>query len=235
MFEKEIQSEHLDEALTLKFYQPEEIDSIYETNICIMQDGNDYFNLGRIATLSDELHDDFDITNTIFVGIHYLDRFDRREKYHPDGKQHENYKKFLMNEVIPMIKEQLPINPLGENWALMGDSLAGTLAFLVATQNLNTFDYVIMQSPLVDESVIHAAEKLDLNNDLEIYHTIGLNETEVGTTVDGKIDFVTPNKRLNEILKTKKLTYHYHELNDGFHTWKYWQKDLPRALKTIFN
>src|SRR5690625_7097468 len=74
-----------------------------------MQDGNDYFNLVRIATLSDELHDDFDITNTIFVGIHYLDRFDRREKYHPDGKQHENYKKFLMNEVIPMIKEQLPI------------------------------------------------------------------------------------------------------------------------------
>src|SRR5699024_1524911 len=115
MFEKEIQSEHLDEALTLKFYKHEEIDSIYETNICIKKDDNAYFKLSRTAILSDELHDDFDITNIIFVYIHYLDRFDRREKYHPDGKQHENYKKFLMNEVIPLIKEQLPINPLGEN------------------------------------------------------------------------------------------------------------------------
>src|SRR5699024_11595473 len=105
-------------------------------------------------------------------------------EYHPDDKQHENYKKVVMNEVIPMLKEQLPINALGENWALMGDSLAGTLAFLVATQNLNTFDYVIMQSPLVDESVIHAAEKLDLNNDLELYKKIGLLETEVRTTID---------------------------------------------------
>src|SRR5699024_4153814 len=150
-------------------------------------------NLGRIATLSDELHDDFDITNTIFVGIHYLDRFDRREKYHPDGKQHENYKKFLMNEVIPLIKEQLPINPLGENWALMGDSLAGTLAFLVATQNFNTFDYVIMQSPLVVESVIHAAEKLDLNDDFEIYNTLYLKLNYVGKTNDGKINFMKHN------------------------------------------
>src|SRR5699024_1894529 len=99
-----IQSEHLDEALTLKFYQPEEIDSIYETNICIMQDGNDYFNFGRIATLSDELHDDFDITNTMFVVIQYLYRFDRRENYHLHSKQHTKYKKSLMNEVIPLIK-----------------------------------------------------------------------------------------------------------------------------------
>src|SRR5690625_5546930 len=68
----------------------------------------------------------------------------------------------------------------------MDHSLAGTLACLVATQNLNTFDYVIMQSPLVDESVIHAAENLDLNDDLEIYHTIGLNETEVNTTVEDR-------------------------------------------------
>src|SRR5699024_6533022 len=122
---------------------------------------NDYFNLGRIATRSDELHDDFDITNTIFVGIHYLDRYDRREKYHPDGKQHENYKKFLMNEVIPMNKEQLPINTLGENWELMGDSLAGTLALLEATQKLNIFDYITMRSSSVDESLIHPPEKLD--------------------------------------------------------------------------
>ncbi len=234
MYEKEIKSEYLNETLSLKFYQPENFDSIYKTNVCIMQDGNDYYNVGRIATLSDSLHDDFAITNTIFIGIHYIDRFDRREKYHPDGKNHDNYKKFVIHEAIPLIKEQLPINPLGEKWTLMGDSLAGTLAFLIAVENQDLFNNVIMQSPLVNEDVIKAAEKLD-QSDLEIYHTIGLKETEVGTTVDGKIDFVTPNKQLNEVLTNKKLTYHYHEFPEGIHTWKYWQKDLPRALTTIFN
>lgn len=235
MFEKEIKSNYLNETLSLKFYQPKELDSIYETNVCIMQDGNDYYNLGRVATLSDSLHEDFSITNTIFVGIHYIDRFDRREKYHPDGKEHDNYKKFLVKEVVPLISEQLPINPLGEKWTLMGDSLAGTLAFLIAAENQDLFDNVIMQSPLVNETVIQIANQLDDNSDLEIYHTIGLKETEVGTTVDGKIDFVTPNKALHNILKDKNLTYHYHELPDGIHTWKFWQQDLPRALNTIFN
>lgn len=235
MFEKKIKSEYLNETLTLKFYQPEELDSIYETNVCIMQDGNDYYNIGKVATVSDKLHDDFAIANTIFIGIHYIDRFDRRDKYHPDGKEHEDYKKFLVKEVVPFITEQLPINPLGDKWTLMGDSLAGTLAFLIAIENQDLFDNVIMQSPLVNETVIDAANKLEIDADLEIYHTIGLKETEVGTTVDGKIDFVTPNKELHHILNTKNLTYHYHEFPEGIHTWKYWQQDLPHALKMIFN
>ena len=235
MFEKEINSEYLNETMSLKFYLPEDLDSIYETNVCIMQDGNDYYNLGKVATLSDSLHDDFSINNTIFIGIHYIDRFDRRSKYHPDGDQHNNYKKFLVNEVVPKVKEELPINPLGEKWTLMGDSLAGTLAFLVAAENQDLFDNVIMQSPLVNDQVIEVAKQLKDNTNLEIYHTIGLKETAVGTTVDGRVDFVTPNKALYEVLHSKKLTYHYHEFPDGIHTWKYWQQDLPRALSSIFN
>lgn len=235
MFEKEIESKYLNETLSVKFYQPEDFELIYETNVCIMHDGNDYFNLGKVATVSDALHDDFAITNTIFIGIHYIDRYDRRNKYHPDGDQHDNYKKFIIKEVVPLVKEQLPINPLGEKWTLMGDSLAGTLAFLVAAENQDLFDNVIMQSPLVDEQVIKIANNLEQNTNLEIYHTIGLKETEVGTTVDGKVDFVAPNKELNQILVSKNITYHYHEFPDGIHTWKYWQEDLPRALTTIFN
>ncbi|HLR59144.1 MAG TPA: alpha/beta hydrolase-fold protein [Pseudogracilibacillus sp.] len=235
MFEKEIKSKYLNETLALKFYQPEELDLIYETNVCIMQDGNDYFNLGKVATISDKLHDELDITNTIFIGIHYIDRFDRRDKYHPEGEKYENYKKFLVNEVIPFVTEELPINPLGEKWTLMGDSLAGTLAFLTAIENQHLFDNIIMQSPLVNDFVIESAKQLSSNTDLEVYHTIGLKETDVGTTADGKIDFVTPNQKLHEVLDSKNLIYHYYEFPEGIHTWKYWQQDLPHALSVIFN
>src|SRR5690625_5883037 len=91
MFDKEIESVFLKEKMIVKIYEPEQYDPIYETNICIMQDGDDYFQLGRIATLSDELHDEYEIVNTYFVGIHYIDRYDRLKKYHPDGEQNEAY------------------------------------------------------------------------------------------------------------------------------------------------
>lgn len=235
MSEKTINSRFLNEEIQIKIYKPESLDLMYQTNVCIMQDGNDYFNMGRVATLSDKLHSEFDIVNTIFIGIHYNDRYDRREKYHPKGNMHTAYKQFLIDEVIPVISEELPLNPLGESWALMGDSLAGTLAFLVAIEYLDFFDKVIMQSPLVNKDVLNVADKLPNKADLEIYHTIGLNETNVPTTSDGELDFIKPNKELYEILKAKKIVYHYFELENGIHTWKYWQQDLNRALTSIFN
>src|SRR5699024_2232322 len=108
---------------------------LYETNVCIMQDGNDYYNIGRIATLSDTLHENYDIVNTIFVGIHHKDRFERRERYHPAGEQNKAYINFLIHEVMPLLEEIIPINPLGITYSLMGDSLAGTLAFMIALKH----------------------------------------------------------------------------------------------------
>lgn len=233
MTEYTLDSKFLNEEMKVKIYRPEEMDPVYETNIVIMQDGNDYFNLGRVASLSDSLHESYDIVNTIFVGIHYLDRFDRREKYHPSGENNQAYKRFLIEEVIPFLKDTLAINPLGYKWALMGDSLAGTLAFMTAFENKTLFDKVIMQSPLVNQAVLDLAHTID-HKKIEVYHTIGLKETEVGTTKDGKLDFVSPNIKLNEILSSKNLNYHYKEFEDGIHTWKYWQADLANALKTMF-
>lgn len=235
MYEKQIESKYLKEKMTLKFYEPEEFNPIYESHVCIMQDGDDYYHLGRIATLSDKFHDDYELVNTVFVGIHYIDRFDRREKYHPHGEQHEDYIKFLVHEVVPLVEEHLPINPLGTSWALMGDSLAGSLAFITAVKYPDLFDKVIMQSPLVDDSMIELAKDADDLSSLEIYHTIGLKETSVPTTVDGRIEFVKPNQALANILTNRLTNYYYHELEDGEHTWKYWQKDLPRALTTMFS
>ena len=60
-----------------------------------MQDGDDYFQLGSVATLSDKLHEKYEIINTTFVGIHYINRFDRLKKYHPHGEQYEAYIRFL--------------------------------------------------------------------------------------------------------------------------------------------
>lgn len=233
MIEKTIDSSYLNEEMVLKIYQPPAFSPMYKYHICIMQDGDDYYQMGRLATLSDELHEEVEITNTVFVGIHYIDRFDRLKKYHPDGEQFEEYMKFLAFEVSSFLDEMLPTYQLSQSRALMGDSLAGTIALLTATRYPHTFGKVIMQSPLVDETVLSLVDQAKKLDGLEIYHTIGTKETDVPTTIGNHVDFVTPNRQLCDTLSQVDTTYTYHEIDDGIHTWKYWQKDLKRALMTI--
>ncbi|WP_096270260.1 alpha/beta hydrolase [Paucisalibacillus globulus] len=235
MVEHEINSTYLEEKMTLKIYQPESFSPLYKYHICIMQDGNDYYQMGRVATFSDQLHDDAEIENTIFVGIHYRDRYDRLKKYHPSGEQYEAYTKFLMKEVVPYLDDILPTYHMGGARALMGDSLAGTLALTMAMKYPNTFGKVIIQSPLVDEIVLESVRNATNIESLDIYHTIGTSETSVDTTKGPNVDFLTPNRQLKNLLEQKGLTYHYKEIPEGQHTWKYWQKDMINALKTIFS
>lgn len=230
-----IQSRYLNEAIQLRIYYPEKYSDLYKYHLCIMQDGNDYYQLGRVATLSDQLHERGEIENTIFVGIHYQNRYDRKKKYHPNGEQNKEYSKFLLDEVVPFLDETLPTLHMGQARTLMGDSLAGTLALMIALKYPNTFSNVIMQSPLVNETVLHAVKNTENIHAVDIYHTIGTNEEHVDTLDASDLDFLTPNRQLKELLEQKGLTYYYYELVGGEHTWKYWQKDLPNALTTMFN
>src|SRR5699024_3271155 len=70
---EEMESKYLKESTTLTLCLPENFSSLYNSHICIMQDGNDYYQLGRVATVSDKLHTNEEIENPVFVGIHYLD------------------------------------------------------------------------------------------------------------------------------------------------------------------
>ncbi|MRG87105.1 alpha/beta hydrolase [Salinibacillus xinjiangensis] len=231
--EKEIESTYLDETLVVKIYQPENYSSLYKYHICIMQDGNDYFQLGRVATYSDRLHEKGEIDNTVFVGIHYQDKYDRQDKYHPQGKKNEAYIKFLRFEVVPLLDDLLPSYYMGATRTLMGDSLGGTVSLMTALKYPNTFGNVVMQSPYVDKNVFDAVrESKDLPL-INIYHTIGKEETEVPTTSGDVKDFLEPNRKLYEMIQSKTSDYAYYEL-EGNHTWKAWQKDLPRALHYTF-
>lgn len=225
-----INSTYLNEAIEVRWYLPEGFTPFKDYTICYVQDGNDYFQIGRMATISDRLHEEMLIEPTIFVGIHYQNKTDRRKKYHPDGELHEAYVTFLMREVIPQVENHLHVEPVAR--ALMGDSLAGTFAFIVASMYPSTFQKVIMQSPFVNDIVLEQAKTMD-HTSVVIYHSIGLEETIVHTTDGQKSDFLTPNRVLNQILNEKNFTYHYEEFN-GDHTWTYWQKDLAKIIEWMF-
>ncbi|MCP3026652.1 alpha/beta hydrolase-fold protein [Halobacillus sp. A5] len=226
-------SQYLNEEITLKVYTPENYSPLYKYHFCIMQDGDDYFQMGRAATLSDQLHSEREIENTIFIGIHYYDKYDRQDKYHPDGKKQGDYINFLIREVVPYLDENLPGYSMGRGRTLAGDSLAGTLALMTAARFPNIFGNVIMQSPYVDEHVLEYIQSINDLSSLTIYHTIGTLEKDVTTTDGSRKNFLEPNLELHRYLDKQSLSYVFNQL-DGGHTWGSWQKDLPRALRIMF-
>src|SRR5699024_11608632 len=96
--------------------------------------------------------------NTYFISIQYIYPQDRVKKYAPTGEQNEAYMRFLTEEVVPLFDDELTINPLGTIRTLMGDSLAATLAFMTTIKYGHIFQQAVIQSPLVDEHVLAAAQ-----------------------------------------------------------------------------
>jgi enterochelin esterase-like enzyme len=229
-----LQSKELGEEITLLVYLPANYSPLYKYSLLIAQDGRDYFQLGRIGRIADEFLGNKEIENVIIVGIPYESVEDRRRKYHPKGEQHQAYVRFLAHELVPYLDEQYPTYQMGMGRALIGDSLAATVSLLAALQYPHTFGKVILQSPYVNEDVFSATESFRHPELLNIYHTIGEQETIVKTSSSKNKDFLTPNRELSKLFKEKGFGYFYEEFS-GDHTWTYWQPNLKKAIKRMFS
>ncbi len=227
-------SKVLQEEIELLIYVPANYTPLNKYNILIASDGKDYFQLGGIPRLADQLLDDYEIDNIIIVGVPYKNIADRRKKYIPTGEQHEAYLRFLAHELVPYLDNEYSTFQLGETRGLIGDSMAATASLLATLKYPNIFSKAILQSPYVDEHVLNIVEQSNNMNTVSIYHVIGKGENQVLTT-DKKIkDFLTPNRKLHELLVAKGFKTFYEEF-DGNHTWKYWKPDLKRALIENFS
>src|SRR3954454_22826740 len=88
-------SEVLQEDMQLLIYLPPNYSPLYKYSVLIASDGKDYFQLGRLSRVADELYEEEAIENLIIVGVPYKNVKDRRNKYHPEGSQHNEYIRFL--------------------------------------------------------------------------------------------------------------------------------------------
>ncbi|MCP3761671.1 alpha/beta hydrolase-fold protein [Domibacillus sp. A3M-37] len=226
-----IHSNELNEDISFLVYVPADFSPMFSYTFLICQDGKDYFQMGRLPRVADELLREEEIEPLIIVGIPYNDKYDRRDKYHPEGAKQKAYIRFLAHELVPYLDEQFPGHGARFGRALAGDSLAGTVSFMAALEYPDLFGRVLMHSPFVDSTVIHKAEQAKTLPSL--YHMIGTEETDVLMTNGERADFLTPNRTLYSLLTDKTTDYFYDEFAGG-HTWTYWQKDMKPALIKMF-
>lgn len=224
----------LDTSFNLLVYLPFNYSPLYTYPLLLVQDGKDYFQLGRLPKVADTLIEKDAIHDMIIVGIPYETPKTRWEMYHPEGSQHEAYIKFLIHELLPFLKEKYAIDDLAGNRTLMGESLGGTISLLTALKYPHTFSNVVMHSPLASQVVRDAVKNADSLAPFHIYHVIGKEETEVKTTHGETENFLAPNQQLNDVFSSKQMSYYFYDELPGNHTWKTWQPDIERTLLEMY-
>ncbi|MFD1705664.1 alpha/beta hydrolase [Siminovitchia sediminis] len=230
--EIEFYSKEMNERLELLVYLPASYSDLYKYSLLIVQDGKDYFQMGRLSRFADELLENGEIENVIIVGIPYKNVKDRREKYHPEGEKNQLYIRFLAHELLPWLEQKYPTSSIGKSRTLMGDSLAGTVSLMAALQYPHTFGKVIMHSPFVNDEVLAAVRSHQDPQLLDVYHVIGKDENKITFSPERVEDFLTPNRKLHKVFQERGFEFFYEEF-DGGHSWKYWQPDVKRALSMM--
>ncbi|SEJ60583.1 Enterochelin esterase [Bhargavaea ginsengi] len=226
-------SEALGEEMELLVYLPENYSDLYKHSVLIASDGKDYFQYGRMTRLLEKLYEEDAIERLIVVGVPYKSVSERRRMYHPDGDRNSDYIRFIAHELVPFIDAEFPTYQMAAGRGLIGDSLAATVSLMTACKYPNSFGKVVCHSPYVDDQVMDAVESVREPSAFDIYQVIGTGETEVPTTTGEIDDFLNPNRKLRNLIEKKGFSSFYEEF-DGKHTWKYWQKDLERAIRFAF-
>lgn len=231
ILKKEIVSEHLDETRNIQVYLPPEHDDHRDYPVIYLQDGDDYFNLGRFATQANKLILDGHAHPFAAVAIP-VDKKKRTSEYAPHGERNPFYLRFFVEELLPAVEREFPVANSVEGRVLGGSSLGGTVSLHLALEHPDRFRYILSQSGAFLKPTLDAIGRAESLSSLEVYQTVGKSESEVPTHM-GTLDLLTRNREVHRALQEKEAHVHYSE-QKGDHTWGFWQKDLSQALLTFF-
>jgi len=218
----------LEGARNLRIYLPPGYNEVLSYPVIYCQDGEDFFNFGRIATSAQQLILDEGIEPFIIVGVD-VDKSVRTEEYSPDGTRHQAYVDFFALELLPFIESKYPVRNTPEERILAGDSLGGTVSLHIALQHPDLFTRIISMSGAyyeASQAIVAATGDLDW---LNIFMIVGLQE-DAYETDRGVYNFVELNRTMHALLQERNAIIHYEE-KDGKHQWGFWQKEVPQAIR----
>jgi len=207
---------------------PPGFSELREYPVVYCQDGEDFFNFGRIATIASNLAAEGGIEPLVVVGVD-VDKSVRTREYAPDGDLHERYAAFFADELVPHIASRYPVRTDPESILLAGCSLGGAVSLQLALAFPRRFVNIMTLSGAFYASSRAAVAACGDLSHLNVYMTVGLGETAFRTD-RGVCDFVAMNREAKRLLEERGARVEYLE-RDGEHLWGYWQKDVPGGLR----
>lgn len=225
-------SEHLQEERKLRIYLPPGYNEVLSYPVVYCQDGEEFFNFGRIATLAGQLILELDVEPFIIVGVE-VNVAVRTEEYAPFGSRFKQYLTCFAEEIIPFIEHNYPVRRTPEERIIAGDSLGGSVSLHLALAYPALFNRVLSLSGAYYPETRRLLEQEEDLSWLQINMVVGLQERDYKTDT-GIYDFVEMNRETKAMLESRGATVSYRE-KDGRHLWGFWQKELPESLLYFFN
>lgn len=232
MVKEEVPSRILDAPRSVKIYLPPGYNELLSYPAVYCQDGKDFFTMGRIATIANQLILEEGMEPVIIVGVN-VERSKRTSEYSAVGARHAVYKQFFTEELLPWIEERYPVRRDASARVLAGDSLGGTVSLHLALDHPELFPQVLsLSGAYFDPTLTRIAEENSLSW-LSVWMVVGSEETAVETHM-GTFDFVDGNRSARDLLLEKGARVAYRE-KPGNHVWGLWQKELPDGLRHFFS
>lgn len=225
---KEIPSTFLRQNRPIRIFLPPGYDELVSYPVIYCQDGEQFFNFGRIVTQMNRLIFDEGVQPAIIVGVD-VDLSVRTSEYAPEGERFAAYCRFFAEELAPFIERRYPVRASAGERILAGDSLGGTVSAHLALNYPDLFSQVLSLSGAFLHSTRERIRQEDDLSRLSIYMLVGLDETEVKTE-RGTFNFLEENRKTKELLAEKNARLVYVE-KPGRHIWGFWQQELPEAIK----
>lgn len=223
-----VASDFLQEERPVRIFLPPGYQEVASYPVIYCQDGEQFFNFGRIVTHMNRLIYDEDVPPAVIVGVD-VDVKTRTSEYAPEGERFGAYCRFFAEELLPFVEARHAVRTEPSERILAGDSLGGTVSLHLALDYRSLFSQVISLSGAFLQST---QERLAGENDLswlDLYMLIGTEETEVKTE-RGTFDFLEANRQTKKLLEARSCRLTYEE-KPGKHLWGFWQNELPRMMK----
>ncbi|AMA72286.1 MULTISPECIES: alpha/beta hydrolase [Aneurinibacillus] len=225
---RELTSSYLGETRSYKVYLPPNYDRNKAYPVLYAQDGEQFLNFGRGATIAQEMILNGKLFPFIIAAV-TVSRENRTEEYGTGRSRNAIYKSFFTEELLPAVEEEFSAS----DRVLVGDSLGGTVSLDLALDRPDLFNKVLSLSGAFYPDVMKGVlRKPDLSY-LLIYMLIGLEETAVPVS-DGKtVDFLSYNREMKNLLEQRGASVTYVEEKGG-HDWGFWQSQLSSAFSFFF-
>lgn len=226
-----LSSSFLGKERPIRVFLPPGYDESARYPVIYCQDGEQFFNFGRIVSHAMRRMIDEGDPPLIIVGID-VDLPHRTAEYSPDGERFAAYCAFVAEELVPFVESQYAVKADPGGRLLAGCSLGATVSLHLALDQPALARRVMALSGAFGEATLKRLHSCGDLSGLMIYMIVGEQETAVQTD-RGTWDFVRWNREAGRILAAKGASVVYREY-EGAHTWGFWQRHIPEGLALFY-
>ncbi|MEQ9397567.1 MAG: alpha/beta hydrolase-fold protein [Longimicrobiales bacterium] len=212
-------------------YRPARFRETRRYPLLLVHDGGDYVRYAGLKTVLDNLIHRLEIPQVVAALMHPPDRM---EQY----RANDAHARYVAEELVPQLEDQLPLVGTPEGRCLMGASLGAVASFATAVRYPSLFGRLLLQSGSFAFSDIGSHGRgpvfdpiADFVNDFrrrptavtrKVYLSCGTYES-----------LIYENRSLVPLLQGAGMEVHFVESRDG-HNWENWRDRLREGLSWLF-